>query len=218
MIEILILTVILVILAIATVLYLKREYKDETIHQNKKIWYYIIQSIFFAGVVTLLILNSCNEKPMGFIDLFKWIVILQGAFLIGTTDLYECKIHNIVLFALIVFRVGTMIYELFVTKNVRTTVLLPLQSMIIASAILLLARLAIKNSVAFGDVKLLGVIGLYNSGTAILSTMLYCLLANALMAVVLLVSRKKKIKDSMPMAPSVFVGLFAEFILRIIGG
>ena len=63
-----------------------------------------------------------------------------------------------------------------------------------------------------GDIKLFAVLGLY-FGYDIINLMFFSFLCTAIYSIYLLLFKKKKKKDSVPMGPFIFLGTILSFIL-----
>lgn len=87
----------------------------------------------------------------------------------------------------------------------------------IAAAALLLAsmlcRLCAKNSIGYGDMKLFIVMGLMLGLNGIWGAVFASLVLSFLLAVFLLVTKKKSRKDVIPFAPAIVLGTFVSVFL-----
>ena len=73
--------------------------------------------------------------------------------------------------------------------------------------------LMMKNSIGMGDIKLFMVMGLYLGLYSMIDAIMSSLVLAFICAVVLLLTRKKGKKDSLPFAPAVLAGTYLSVFL-----
>ena len=86
-------------------------------------------------------------------------------------------------------------------------------ALLIPLFMLIAGILVIKNGIGMGDIKLLIVIALYQGIRGAISTLIFGLLAAFIIAIGLLIIKKKKRHDTIPFAPSVFFGAVVTMVL-----
>ncbi len=79
----------------------------------------------------------------------------------------------------------------------------------------LLALLLSKNGIGMGDIKLFGVMGIFLGMERTLGALFMGMLAAFALSVVLLVSRRKGRKDTIAFVPSICLGAYVYFVLRV---
>ncbi len=77
----------------------------------------------------------------------------------------------------------------------------------------LLCSVCMKNSIGFGDLKLFLVMGLLLGTNGIWGAIFMSLIVAFIMAIFLLVTKKKSKKDVVPFAPSIMIGTYISVIL-----
>ena len=149
----------------------------------------------------------------------KWSTIFWGTYLLAKIDYHEKKIPNVIILVLIIIRVPFLIYELIISNEIWQSVLLyPVIGAAIGAGVIIVAMILSRSGIGMGDVKMLLVIGLYVGSTEIIDTMFYMFFLSAIGGVFLLITRKAKMKDSIPMAPFAFAGVAVKYIQLMIGG
>ena len=88
----------------------------------------------------------------------------------------------------------------------------------IGGVILAVAMLLSRKGVGMGDVKLFITIGAYVGSMEIIATLFYTFVVSAVVGIVLLLMKKVKLRDSVPMAPFAFAGVAIEYAFMLIGG
>lgn len=173
--------------------------------------YSTVMIVLTLGIsVELCLLYSDNS----FLFSLKRAALLCVLWPVGYIDFKTYRIPNsFVLFGL-ACRIAILIPELiFASEGLGRT----LMSEGIAAGALVLAALlctlCMKNSVGFGDIKLFAVmgllLGLYGIGYAMVITML----VSFVMAIVLLATKKKTRKDTIPFGPAIVIGTFLSVFL-----
>ena len=78
---------------------------------------------------------------------------------------------------------------------------------------LLIVSLISRGALGFGDVKLFGIIGIMSGAICTYYTLIFCLIVSALVSTVLLITKKKGRKDSIPFGPCILIGYFVAIAL-----
>ncbi len=130
-------------------------------------------------------------------------IIFPAAFI----DYKEHIIPNKIIGSAILLRIVIWIIEAFIDVEKFLSVL---KGDIIASVIIVvfffLCSLIVKNGIGMGDVKLMGIMALYQGLTGIMSSLFFSMLVAFVEAIVLLITHKKNRKDAIAFAPAVLVG------------
>lgn len=144
----------------------------------------------------------------------KRLSLLAVVWPLAFIDAKTYRIPNrFILFGLICWA-GIFVTELFVQYDGIWRRLL--SGGIAAGALLLaafLCRLCAKNSVGYGDIKLFAVMGLMLGLEGIWGAIFASLILSFLLAVVLLVTKKKSRKDVIPFAPAIVLGTYLSVFL-----
>lgn len=148
--------------------------------------YYYFSSYIKAAKITVLILLLA---PVAYID-FKQKIIPDKVLLAG-------------LFCRIIFYLIEMFFE---KGEVLDILVSDLKGVLLGGGVFLLGALISKDSIGMGDVKLYSVIGIFCSYSGTLASIIMSLLMCFIASVILLILKKKDRKDTLPLAPFVFVG------------
>lgn len=77
----------------------------------------------------------------------------------------------------------------------------------------MLCRVCIKNSIGFGDIKLFLIMGLFLGVNSTMNAMFLTLVISFVIAVIVLICRKKGRKDMIPFAPAILLGTVISIYL-----
>lgn len=213
-----------VALVVASFFYLKVRYK---LCENgclkdiakKNIKYLIITSVIFLVIVVIETMYAIRHDIYSLPVLMKWSTLFWGVYLLAKIDYHEKKIPNKIVLIMLIARVVFLIYEIVVNLEYWKTVLVyPLLGAAIGGMIMAVAMLISRKGVGMGDVKMFIVIGAFVGSTEILATLFYTILISVIGGVMLLITKKAGLKDSVPMAPFACAGIALEYLLLMIGG
>lgn len=213
-----------VALVVASFFYLKVRYK---LCENgclkdiakKNIKYLIITSVIFLVIVVIETMYAIRHDIYSLPVLMKWSTLFWGVYLLAKIDYHEKKIPNKIVLIMLIARVVFLIYEIVVNLEYWKTVLVyPLLGAAIGGMIMAVAMLISRKGVGMGDVKMFIVIGAFVGSTEILATLFYTILISVIGGVMLLITKKARLKDSVPMAPFACAGIALEYLLLMIGG
>lgn len=213
-----------VALVVASFFYLKVRYK---LCENgclkdiakKNIKYLIITSVIFLVIVVIETMYAIRHDIYSLPVLMKWSTLFWGVYLLAKIDYHEKKIPNKIILIMLIARVVFLIYEIVVNLEYWKTVLVyPLLGAAIGGMIMAVAMLISRKGVGMGDVKMFIVIGAFVGSTEILATLFYTILISVIGGVMLLITKKARLKDSVPMAPFACAGIALEYLLLMIGG
>ncbi|MBE5927100.1 MAG: prepilin peptidase [Lachnospiraceae bacterium] len=197
--------IITAMLLAASYFYLKLNNKDEKYKCDKKlIIYHIIMLLVLSGIVVQLNLVYVNNSM---VHNTKLMILLSCLVPLGWKDYFEYKIPNVVILFMLSARVVTMIWELIVLKKL---FLVEFKDCFIAFAFigifLILVHIIFKNSIGMGDIKLMMMMALYQGFYGVFSSIFFSMISVCILAIILMIAKKKKRKDSLPFAPAVLFG------------
>ena len=175
---------------------------------------------FTALIAVSLFSNFLYARTGGdYVQMYKGLLLIFGVYLIAFIDYKERIIPNKIILVLLIIRTGFLIYEAIIAFDILRTVLAyPMLGGLIGGAVIFVAMFVSRKGVGMGDVKLFAVIGFFVGSAAILPTMIYSVLASAVFGIFLLLTRKAKLKDSIPMAPFALIGIVFNMITSNLGG
>ena len=170
-----------------------------------------IMILTVAGITLMLQLFYVNNS---LIHNIKKVCLLSLLGPIAYTDFTETRIPNIYIILGLIYRGILIPVELLFSREIFLSTIL--SEVVAASALFLaalLCRICIKNSIGAGDMKLFLVMGLFLGLNGIWSAILLSLIVSFIIAVFLLISKRKTKKDSMAFGPALTIGTFLSIFL-----
>lgn len=141
------------------------------------------------------------------------MAVLSSTFI---TDMELMTIPNLCSVIMVVGRVATIIYEFICIKDDAGTWLLnSVIAMIMSLIVLLIMTKVTQGGLGMGDVKLFSSLGFLCGVRAVCFTLMFAFILCALISTILLVTKKKKLKDSLPMGPFIWMGYGVTVLLSV---
>lgn len=150
-----------------------------------------------------------------FIGLYKYYMLLEILLLLVIIDIKKKVIPNFVLLILLGVVLLIDLIQVFVYGGQLELAIAFAIGAGLAFIIFFICMLITRGGIGAGDVKLFTIIGLC-SGFAITNIIFYSLCASFLYSIVLLITRKAKMKDFIPMVPFIYLGVLIFFITSFI--
>lgn len=176
------------------------------------IWIYAGFFIALNIAISLFFMYMYESNTMLFS--IKRFCILALLWPLGLIDFKTYRIPNRFIITGLIFRALIIIAELFMERQYLLGNLIEeaiaTVALVVAS---LLCCVCIKNSIGYGDIKLFIVMGLLLGLQGIWTAVFVSLIVAFLVAVVLMIIRKKGKKDVVPFAPSIMIGTYISIIL-----
>ncbi|MEE0059609.1 MAG: A24 family peptidase [Acutalibacteraceae bacterium] len=191
------------------------ETKESAPSENKiftkgMITYSVIMTLITIAISIVFCICYADN---GILANIKRMALLSLMWPVAYIDFKSYRIPNRFILLGIVYRIIIFPFELFVNPDVWSLLL----SEIIAAGALLLASLlcslCMKNSIGFGDIKLFIVMGLLLSMDGIWGAMFLSLIISFLLALFLLITKRKGRKDTIPFGPSIVLGTYLSVFL-----
>lgn len=177
---------------------------DIAIDSKSKVIY-----IVFAVLKSICIVALFNTIYVShsIIHQLKLLVLIDSILPMAAVDYKKHKIPNPFLIVSLVLCMVLYIAELVFSPS---TVLDSLKDGVIGAAVIglffLLISLVFKNSMGMGDIKLFALMSLYQGLWGAFNSVFFSLLVSFFLALGLLISKKKKRKDSISFGPSILLG------------
>ena len=176
---------------------------------------YILMLLTSAIYVGLIYFIGIQKSLIGNLELIEYLLLvpmLLSAFIID----YKSKIIPNRL-NLTMFEVGIVIAFLYGFSNVAITIDL-LFGMILGGGIFLIIALISrliygKEALGFGDVKLMGALGLYFGVSNILAISAMSFLIGAILGIILIVTKIKKSNEYIPFGPFIVIATFISIFV-----
>ncbi len=167
----------------------------------------IISSIFLIFLFEMV-------YAMSEIQQIKLLSLVLLIFPMAAIDLEVHKIPNKLIIIALGLRVVIYMIEWIMDKaSAVITIKVDLLGAGIIGTFFLVLLLVFKNSIGMGDVKLFTVMGLYQGLSGVINSVFYSLVVSFIVAVILLMSKKKKRTDNIPFGPSILVGTIVAISL-----
>lgn len=145
---------------------------------------------------------------------FKLLTLILILFPTAAVDYKIKKIPNKFLIAGLILRMVFYIFEFIQSfENAFSVLKDNLLAVVIYGVFFLLLLLVFKNSIGMGDIKLFALMGLYQGIWGTFSAIFFSLVVSFFVSIYLLITRKKKKKDTIPFGPSILIGTFLSICL-----
>lgn len=184
--------------------------RDQQKITKSMVIYSIIATIVVVGI-TLTLIYVYEDNTLIFN--LKRICLLSILWAIAYTDFKEYRIPNKFIILGFIYRALLIFPELLLEEQI----LVNLISEIIATIAILLAtglcRLMIKNAIGAGDMKLFMVMGLLIGLDGIWGAVFTSLIVSFIVAVFLMVTKKKTRNDNIAFGPAIALGTFVSVFL-----
>lgn len=183
----------------------------EALKAHKKL-FVVLSLAYIAMAVFLLAMQDIKQMHTDI--LIQNLLLWDGVVLLAVTDYKVKKIPNAVTLLLLLLRCFFMAWGIIVHHDsIKTTILYSLVGMLFGGGFILICMIISKGGIGAGDLKIFAVIGLYFGLPGLIQIMVYSLLLSALWAIGLLLTKKAKMKSTLPMAPFILTGLTVYYIL-----
>ncbi len=171
---------------------------------------YILMILTSLIYITLIYVYGIKTTLIANLDLIKFMILTPMLLSVFSID-YKLQIIPNRL-NLSIFEIGIVFAFLYGLSNVAITINM-LLGMITGAGIFLLITLvggAIygKEAMGFGDVKLMGALGIYFGFSNIIIITLVSFLIGAILSIILLISRIKKSNEYIPFGPFIVIATF----------
>lgn len=174
-----------------------------------------------AYSVLMVVLTVCISVFMGWkysdkvsLSALKEIALMAAIWPIAYIDYKTYRIPNSFILYSLGIRALILPFELFFSD---TNMVYVVASEAIAAVGLFIAGMlcavCMKGSIGFGDIKLFIVIGLFLGMDGTWGAVFTSLLVSFVIAIFLLISKKKSRKDAIPFGPAILIGLYLSICL-----
>ncbi|MDD4095860.1 MAG: A24 family peptidase [Oscillospiraceae bacterium] len=182
-----------------------------------------IRKLKISRWLQILVLSSAAVSAV-FIQMHRgdmWVDVLKTAMLASTllavsvVDWHTKKIPNYFIVALIVIRLPLLVLEfLFRREQFKSVLISSLIGLLLGLLILLFFSIITKGGFGMGDVKIVAASGFFVGLLPAICSLLYGMVICMMASLVLIIMKKKTMKDVMPFGPFFF---FGYIVLAIFG-
>jgi leader peptidase (prepilin peptidase)/N-methyltransferase len=164
----------------------------------------LVCSIIIGGVCGYWAYERCDEA----VNIFKILLALGVLNVISITDISLYKIPNLCVITLLAGRCVTVGIEYFTVsqgdfiKGLASSGI----ALVVISLFLILMSIITRGGIGFGDVKIFGALGFLCGLHAVIYTLIFSFFLCAIASGVLLGTKKKHLKDGLPMGPFIWIG------------
>ena len=188
--------------------FLSREFFTE--HRMEFKPNYILMLLTAFIYVTLIYVYGIKETLIANLDLIKYLILTPMLLSVFIIDYKQQIIPNRL--NLTIFEVGIVFAFLYGLSDVAITINM-LLGMLLGGGIFLLITLVGglfygKEAMGFGDVKLMGALGLFFGVSNIIAITLMSFLIGAILSIILLVSKIRKSNEYIPFGPFIVLATF----------
>ena len=171
---------------------------------------YILILLTSVIYIMLIYVYGIKDTIIGNLDLIKFIILTPMLLSVFVID-YKLQIIPNRL-NLTIFEIGLIFTFLYGLSNIAISINMIL-GMLVGGGIFLLITLVGgliygKEAMGFGDVKLMGELGLYFGMSNIIVITLLAFLIGAILSILLLVSKKRKSSEYIPFGPFIVIATF----------
>ena len=171
---------------------------------------YILILLTSVIYITLIYVYGIKDTIIGNLDLIKFIILTPMLLSVFVID-YKLQIIPNRL-NLTIFEIGLIFTFLYGLSNIAISINMIL-GMLVGGGIFLLITLVGgliygKEAMGFGDVKLMGALGLYFGMSNIIVITLLAFLIGAILSILLLASKKRKSSEYIPFGPFIVIATF----------
>ncbi len=175
---------------------------------------------FLIIVFSIIIVMICGfvsyNRQDNLLGVCKMIFALCILSIVAITDVELYIIPNFCVFILFIGRCLSFIPELIINND---SLLMSLMNSIIAGGLCLLFLLIVsritQGGIGYGDVKLFSALGFLCGVRAVVYTLILSFLFCTIVSIVYLITKKKHLKDGLPMGPFIWLGFAASIILGL---
>lgn len=195
----------------------KKVFSLEIFKEYKKVFKpnYILCIINALINIAILYVFGIQNTFIENLDLIKFLILTPMLISVVVIDYKKQIIPNRL--NLTMFEIGLVLAFIYGTSNVAISINMLLGSIVGATiflAITLLGGLVYgKEAMGFGDVKLMGALGLYFGLSNIIIIALLSFLIGAILSIVLLVTKIKKADEYIPFGPFIVISTFINILV-----
>ena len=170
--------------------------------------------LIIIGIASILLILEFMLLQYGVLKICRYLILLAGLPVIVWIDVNEKRIPNKILAALILIRTFILVLESIAFGGYGLSILFSAaMGGLAGGGMFLLVYLLSRGGIGMGDVKLFAVLGLYMGIGSIFIVVFFTVMSSAIYSVIMLIRRKIKLKEEIPYAPFVMIGVVLSMVL-----
>lgn len=177
---------------------------DLKLNSKGRIKYIVLAIVLSAALIALFNIIYVNST---LIHQMKLLFLVSFLLPIAAIDNRKNIIPNVFIISALIIRCVFYLAEFMVSTTSALSVLKDnLIAAVVVGLFFFLISLVFKNSIGMGDVKLFAVMGLYQGLWGAINSVFFSLVVSFVLSIILLISHRKKRKDTISFAPSILLG------------
>lgn len=163
----------------------------------------LICCTLLAGISVFI----ASEKTLSVFETIKLGMAVLCTSAVMLTDFYIYIIPNSFLIGAAIARAILLLIEMFFRPDWMASLMNSVIGFGVAFVVMFLFSVMTRQGIGMGDVKLMAVLGMLCGLTAVINVLIYALMLCVVCSAVLVVRKKKSIKDKVPFGPFLYGGL-----------
>ena len=177
----------------------------------KKEWQKKSFRVFLVVNVLLCFLLTAENIGLfssGVLRALRYDLLLAALAVIAWIDRRSKRIPNSILLAMIPIRLIFLALEWILYPDMGLAMFISsVMGALIGGGLFLLCYFLTRGGIGMGDVKLFAVVGLYVGSGVVMTMVFLSVVASAVYSIIQLLRKKTKLKDEIPFAPFIWIGL-----------
>lgn len=180
--------------------------------KEKKALGFLLLMMFLDIGLSIFLEKIYSENTL--LTNLKAVILIAILSVTAVTDFKHHLIPNpVIIFGLLIRLIIAVIEVLTLGSNYFTVLKSDLISLAFPVFLFLMGTFVVKNGIGMGDIKLILVMGLFQGFTGVIASLFFALIGAMVIAIILLVTKKKGRKDTIPFGPALLFGTFIAVIL-----
>lgn len=178
---------------------------------TKRIAYEIVGSLALVGLGIEMRYFFPSDT---YIHQIKMQFLIAVLFALAFVDYRYKIIPNKVLLICLLIRIFFLVGEFIFEKNMFFDILKSIGiGIVVFGVFLFICCLITKGGIGMGDIKLLMIMVLFQGFTSCLASVFVSMLICFIVSLILIILKKKKMKDTLPLVPSILIGTYISIAI-----
>ena len=184
--------------------------ESEKKRKDKGMWFVI--SFLVYAVTDIVSAFTASAAGAGILGTVSLVSAANFIFLLGFIDIKHRRIPNMYVAAALIFRTVMISAEGLAENDLLLLFVRSLAGLAAGGLVTGIAYAVSRKGIGAGDVKMFAAIGYFTGGFAVIDILVYSTLFCCICGIVLIVFRKCKARDCLPMAPFAYAGTMLYLI------